>query len=54
MIAISSASVIGDLERHDRYVVQTGALRRAPAPFAGEDFVGIGGCREPNAPRWAG
>ena len=28
-----------DLEQHDRHVVQAGALRRAPAPLAGDDLV---------------
>ena len=30
--------VVGDLDRHDRHVVQAGALRRAPAPLAGDDL----------------
>ena len=30
--------VVADLHRHDRHIVQAGALRRAPAPFAGDDL----------------
>ena len=30
---------IVDLEHDDRHVMQTGALRGAPAPFAGDDLV---------------
>ena len=32
---------VGRFERHDRNVVQAGALRRPPAPLAGDDLVGI-------------
>ena len=32
---------VARFERHDRYVVQPRALRRAPAPFAGDDLVGV-------------
>ena len=42
MIASSSASVSVDLEHDDRNLVQAGALRRAPAPLAGDDLEVIG------------
>ena len=29
---------VADVDRHDRHFVQTGDLRRAPAPFAGDDL----------------
>ncbi len=32
---------VGHFHRHDRHFMQTGALRRAPAPFASDDFVAI-------------
>jgi hypothetical protein len=31
------------IELHDRHHMQAGALRRPPAPLAGDDLVGIGG-----------
>src|ERR1700709_1613864 len=33
---------IADVERHDRYFMKAGDLRRAPAPFAGDDLVAVG------------
>ncbi len=43
MIASSSASRVGHLDHDDRHVVQAGALRRAPAPLAGDDLEVVGG-----------
>src|SRR5712692_5471084 len=34
--------VIVHVERNDRNLMQTGALRRAPAPLAGDDLEGVG------------
>jgi hypothetical protein len=42
MIASSSAFAIGDVEHDDRHFVQVGALRRAPAPLAGDDLEVVG------------
>ena len=36
---------IADVDDDDRDVVQPGALRRAPAPLAGDDLVGVGDAR---------
>src|ERR1700742_723085 len=33
---------VADLDRHDRDFVQTGKLRGAPAPFAGDDLEAVG------------
>ena len=43
MMASSDASVVGRFDEDDRDVVQPGALRRAPAPLAGDDLEGVGG-----------
>ena len=48
MIASSSASRVGHLEHDDRHLVQAGALRRAPAPLAGDDLEIV---RAPRAAR---
>ena len=42
MMAISSAACLVSLEHDDRHLVHAGALRRAPAPLAGDDLVGVG------------
>ena len=34
---------IADFKQHDRHFMQAGELRRAPAPFAGDDLVLIRG-----------
>ena len=33
--------VVADIDRHDRHVMQAGALRGAPAPLAGDDLEAI-------------
>ena len=36
---------VADVEHDDRHFVQAGALRRAPAPFAGDDLEVVGAAR---------
>ena len=40
---------IADVDDDDRDLVQAGALRRAPAPLAGDDLVGVGDARNRRA-----
>ena len=44
---------IGRLDDDDRHLVQAGALRRAPAPLAGDDLEAVGARRAAGAPRSA-
>ena len=45
---------VAGLDDEDRDFVQAGALGGAPAPFAGDDLVGVGDARDRRAPAPAG